>query len=165
MRRGTVLIAAIAAAIACVPAAASSQLCVGKQPGCFATIAEALDAAQDGDTIAIGPGTFAGGIAITKSVNLVGVKTNRAAIGARIKVTVENSGAGTRSIYRTVNSGGSLGGLSFGHALLEFIDPAGGIDELLLTRVEGMAHVANTDNNHGLGGARLDHVAARATNL
>jgi tetratricopeptide (TPR) repeat protein len=42
-------------------------------------------------------------------VNLVGVKTNRAAIGARIKVTVENGGGATRSIYRTVNSGGSFG--------------------------------------------------------
>jgi ASPIC and UnbV len=37
------------------------------------------------------------------------VKTNRAAIGARIKVTVENNGQGTRSIYRTVGSGGSFG--------------------------------------------------------
>ena len=43
------------------------------------------------------------------SVKLVGVKTNRAAIGARIKVTVENKGQGTRSIYRTVGSGGSFG--------------------------------------------------------
>jgi tetratricopeptide (TPR) repeat protein len=41
-------------------------------------------------------------------VNLVGVKTNRAAIGARITVTVEGAG-GPRSIYRTVNSGGSFG--------------------------------------------------------
>jgi tetratricopeptide (TPR) repeat protein len=43
------------------------------------------------------------------SLKLVGVKTNRSAIGARIKVTVENSGQGTRSIYRTVGSGGSFG--------------------------------------------------------
>jgi hypothetical protein len=43
------------------------------------------------------------------TVKLVGVKTNRAAIGARIKVTVENEGQGTRSIYRTVGSGGSFG--------------------------------------------------------
>jgi len=42
-------------------------------------------------------------------VHLVGVKTNRAAIGARIKVTVNNEGRGTRSIYRWVNSGGSFG--------------------------------------------------------
>jgi ASPIC and UnbV/FG-GAP-like repeat len=43
------------------------------------------------------------------SLHLVGVKTNRAAIGARIKVTVENEGQGQRSIYKTVNSGGSFG--------------------------------------------------------
>jgi FG-GAP-like repeat/ASPIC and UnbV len=43
------------------------------------------------------------------NLKLVGVKTNRVAIGARIKVTVENEGQGTRSIYRTVGSGGSFG--------------------------------------------------------
>ena len=43
------------------------------------------------------------------NLRLVGVKTNRAAIGARIKVTVENEGRGTRSIYRSVGSGGSFG--------------------------------------------------------
>ncbi len=43
------------------------------------------------------------------SLKLVGAKTNRGAIGARIKVTVENAGQGTRSIYRTVGSGGSFG--------------------------------------------------------
>jgi hypothetical protein len=42
-------------------------------------------------------------------LKLVGVKANRAAIGARIKVTVKNGGEGTRSIYRTVSSGGSFG--------------------------------------------------------
>ncbi len=43
------------------------------------------------------------------SLKLVGVQTNRAAIGVRIKVTVENESQGTRSIYRTVGSGGSFG--------------------------------------------------------
>jgi len=51
------------------------------------------------------------------SLKLVGVKANRAAIGARIKVTVKNEGErgganqsnATRSIYRTVGSGGSFG--------------------------------------------------------
>ena len=42
-------------------------------------------------------------------VKLVGVKSNRAAIGARVKVTVENDGRGSRSIYRSVGSGGSFG--------------------------------------------------------
>lgn len=43
------------------------------------------------------------------SLHLVGVKTNRGAIGARIKVTVQDEGKGVRSIYRTVSSGGSFG--------------------------------------------------------
>src|SRR5581483_10937627 len=43
------------------------------------------------------------------TLKLVGVKTNRPAIGARIKITVQNDGGKTRSIYRTVGSGGSFG--------------------------------------------------------
>src|SRR6266478_1562469 len=43
------------------------------------------------------------------SLRLVGVKTNRAAIGTRIKLTVENQGDGQRTIFRTVGSGGSFG--------------------------------------------------------
>jgi hypothetical protein len=42
------------------------------------------------------------------SVRLVGVRANRAAIGARIKVTVKN-GNETRAVYRTVGGGGSFG--------------------------------------------------------
>ncbi|HUA14344.1 MAG TPA: FG-GAP-like repeat-containing protein [Verrucomicrobiae bacterium] len=43
------------------------------------------------------------------SLHLVGVKTNRAAIGARIKVTVQNAGEAPRTIFRTVGSGGTFG--------------------------------------------------------
>jgi ASPIC and UnbV/FG-GAP-like repeat len=43
------------------------------------------------------------------NVRLVGVKTNRAAIGAQIKVTVQDQGQPVRSVYRTVSSGGSFG--------------------------------------------------------
>jgi tetratricopeptide (TPR) repeat protein len=43
------------------------------------------------------------------AVKLVGVKSNRAAIGARIAVTVVNDGHGSRSIHRAVGSGGSFG--------------------------------------------------------
>jgi hypothetical protein len=42
------------------------------------------------------------------NLKLVGVKSNRSAIGARIKVSLENGGT-RRSIYRTVGSGGSFG--------------------------------------------------------
>jgi tetratricopeptide (TPR) repeat protein len=43
------------------------------------------------------------------NVKLIGVKSNRSAIGARIKVTVSSPGQPSRSIYRTVGSGGSFG--------------------------------------------------------
>jgi hypothetical protein len=42
-------------------------------------------------------------------IKLIGVKTNRAAIGARIKLTVENEAHQRRNIFRDVNSGGSFG--------------------------------------------------------
>jgi hypothetical protein len=42
-------------------------------------------------------------------LNLVGVKSNRAALGARIKVTVEDGTGARRQIHRTVTSGGSFG--------------------------------------------------------
>ena len=42
-------------------------------------------------------------------VNLVGVRSNRAAIGARIKVTIEEAGGTRREIHRTVRTGGSFG--------------------------------------------------------
>jgi hypothetical protein len=42
------------------------------------------------------------------NLRLVGVKANRGAIGARIKVTVKN-GTQTRAVYRNVGSGGSFG--------------------------------------------------------
>jgi hypothetical protein len=41
-------------------------------------------------------------------LELTGTATNRRAIGARIKLTVEGQG-GTRAIHRVVNSGGSFG--------------------------------------------------------
>jgi tetratricopeptide (TPR) repeat protein len=43
------------------------------------------------------------------SLRLVGSKSNRAAIGTRIKVTVRNSTGETRLVQRTVGSGGSFG--------------------------------------------------------
>ena len=50
----------------------ASVLCVGG-PHCYSTVQAAVDAASDGDTIRIGPGTFPGGVTITKSLTLTGV--------------------------------------------------------------------------------------------
>jgi tetratricopeptide (TPR) repeat protein len=43
------------------------------------------------------------------NIKLVGVKSNRAAFGARINVTVQNDGGETRTIVRTVGYGSSFG--------------------------------------------------------
>jgi len=58
-----------------------------------------------------------------------------------------------------------LRGLGFNHALLELVHAASGINKFLLTRVEGMALIADADDGDRLNGAGLDHVTARATNL
>jgi hypothetical protein len=52
--------------------AAARTLCVGSKPACYATIQAAVDAAQDGDTVAITSGRFAGGITVDVSVAIVG---------------------------------------------------------------------------------------------
>ncbi len=59
-------------ALAAAPPALAATLCVGGAHGCYATIQAAVTAAQDGDTITVGPGSFAGGITITTSVHLQG---------------------------------------------------------------------------------------------
>jgi hypothetical protein len=45
-------------------------------------------------------------------VKLVGVKTNRAALGARIRAVVKGADGSTRSIYRTIGNNSSFGGNS-----------------------------------------------------
>jgi hypothetical protein len=72
MRWLTLIGIAVAASLATAAAGrTASTLCVGG-PHCLATIQAALDAAGDGDTIRVAPGTYAGGIVVTKNVALVG---------------------------------------------------------------------------------------------
>src|ERR1035438_1233750 len=59
-----------------------------------------------------------------------------------------------------LGGGGGLGG-----ALLELVHAAGGVHEFLLAGIKRMADVANADDDDRLGGARLDHVAAGATDF
>ena len=44
------------------------------------------------------------------NLKLVGTRTNRGAVGARIRVTVTDENGRSRSIHRVVTSGGSFGG-------------------------------------------------------
>ena len=88
----------------------AATLCVGPGPGCYPTIQAAVDAAHDGDTVTIKPGTFAGGITITKSLNVVGTSAQMTVIsGGGPVVTVgdpSGSGAPTVSIRRVTITGG-----------------------------------------------------------
>ena len=65
--------------------------------------------------------------------------------------------------FLLLGGGSGLGGLSFGHPLLEFVYASGCVDELLLAGVKGVTGIADTDNNHRFSGASLDDVAASAT--
>jgi fibronectin-binding autotransporter adhesin len=63
---------AVAVAVGAAHAAgADSTLCVGG-PHCYPTLAAALAAAGDGDTIRLNPGDYAGGVTVTHSVRLLG---------------------------------------------------------------------------------------------
>jgi hypothetical protein len=79
---------------AAAPNGSAGRLCVGSGPGCYATIQAAADAAHDGDTITVEPGTFAGGVTIDVSVRLVGAGAGRTIIsGGGPVVTIGTFGA------------------------------------------------------------------------
>lgn len=79
---------------AATSASAAGKVCVGNGPGCFATLQAALDAAGDGDTIKIAPGTFAGGVTILKSVELVGAGADQTVLsGGGPVLTIGEFGA------------------------------------------------------------------------
>ncbi len=63
-----------------VSAHAAGTLCVGSRPGCFSTVQAAVDAAHDGDTIALGAGAFVGGVKIEVSVTLIGAGSDKTVI-------------------------------------------------------------------------------------
>jgi hypothetical protein len=75
----TVALVVVVAPTTAATAQSLSTLCVGG-PGCFLTIQAAVDAAHGGDTVRIGPGTFAGGVTIVKSLNLVGSGADKTTI-------------------------------------------------------------------------------------
>ena len=76
--------------------ALAATRCVGGGHPCHRTIQSALDASRDGDAIKVAPGTFAGGIEITKSVSLSGSGSEATAIsGGGPVVTVGVPGDAT----------------------------------------------------------------------
>jgi len=74
--------------------ALAASLCVGSGNGCYATIQAAVDAAHNGDTITVRPGTYAGGIVIDKTLHLKGAGRDTTAIsGGGPVITIGVAGA------------------------------------------------------------------------
>jgi hypothetical protein len=59
--------------------AKSNSVCINGG-ACYGTIQAAADAAHDGDTIRLGPGTYAGGVTIVHSITLQGAGSGKTAI-------------------------------------------------------------------------------------
>jgi hypothetical protein len=93
------------------PLARAARLCVGSARGCYATLQAALDASHDGDTVALGRGTFAGGATVRTSVRLAGSGAGATVIeGGGPVLTIGELGAAsepTVSIDGVTITGGS----------------------------------------------------------
>jgi hypothetical protein len=91
-----VLIAVIGAATLCAagvaaPAGAVADACIGG-PGCRTSLQAAVDAAPPGATIRIAAGTYAGGVRIAKSLQLLGAGSGRTVIrGGGPVVTIDTT--------------------------------------------------------------------------
>ncbi len=55
-------------------------MCAGHRHGCYGSLQGAVDAAHNGDTVRIEPGTFAGGVTIDKSIDVRGAGSGRTTI-------------------------------------------------------------------------------------
>jgi hypothetical protein len=97
-----------AAASVAAQSAFAATLCVGPGPGCYSTIQAALNAANDGDTISVPSGTFAGGLTIDKSIHLVGAGAASTTIdGGGPVIAIGSDGSGpTVSINGVSVTGG-----------------------------------------------------------
>jgi hypothetical protein len=72
------------------------ELCVGRGSSCYKTVQVAVDAARSGDTVRIGRGTFAGGVRIDASINVVGEGAHLTTIrGGGPVLTIGTFGAAT----------------------------------------------------------------------
>lgn len=106
-KAGLVAAAAAFAAAAAGAATPARALCVGG-PQCYSTIQAAVDAAANGDTIRIGPGTYTGGLVVVKSIGLAGSGANATVIsGGGPVVTIGSaSSAPTVSLTGLTVTGG-----------------------------------------------------------
>ena len=87
------MVAAVAVGVA-APSALADTLCVGAGAQCFPQLQDAVDAAGDGDRIAVRPGTYDGGVTINVSVDVVGAGADRTVLrGGGPVITIGTFGA------------------------------------------------------------------------
>ena len=134
MRTGATL-AVVVALVAAFPAGsaarrASASVCVGGGNGCYATLQDALDHAPDGGVVRLGPGTFAGGVTVLKSVTIEGAGPAATIISGGGPVITIGSFDDPNSDKQTVSIAGVTitGGMTTGLPGLDFIARGGGID-------------------------------------
>jgi hypothetical protein len=90
---------------------ATLQVCPTGPPTCpYGTIAGALDAAANGDTIKIAAGTYLGGFTIDKDVSLVGAGADQTAISGGGTVVRVSPGV-TATIEKVAITGGTASGI------------------------------------------------------
>ena len=119
--------AAGAAFSASTAAAAPRTLCVGSKPGCFLTIQPAVNAAHDGDTIAIAPGTYPGGVTIDVSVTVVGAGAASTIIkGGGPVLTLGVPGAPNPPTI-SITGVTVTGGVASGNGVVTFVGLGGGV--------------------------------------
>jgi hypothetical protein len=104
----------------------AANICVGGKPKCLPTLQAAVDAAHDGDTITIGPGTFAGGVTIDGSVKFEGAGADSTIInGGGPVLTIGVAGAASEPKV-TIDGVTVTGGVTVGN-LTPFNGRGGGI--------------------------------------
>ena len=102
----------------------------GTQPSCYGSVQAAVDAAPDGATITVGPGTFAGGITIAKSLTLRGAAAATVISGGGPVLTIGGAGvAGEPKVSIagiTIMDGVNEANEAFGGGILILRAPGGG---------------------------------------
>ena len=137
-RLALVLVAASFAGGATAGTASSAHkpttLCVGQRPGCYASLQPAFDAAADGDTIRIDPGTYAGGVTLDRSITVVGSGAGRTTIsGGGPVLTIGVGGAVDADKLKVSLSGVTITGgvatsVTTPDGPITFVSAAGGVN-------------------------------------
>lgn len=120
-------VATTAAALCCAATAQATQFSVCASGCAYGQPADAVSAASDGDTVALGPGNYAGGFAVDKSITVTGAGPGLTTIrGGGPVVTVGLYGA---AIEPTVTLRGLTiaGGLTSSSAGQENVALGGGV--------------------------------------